>query len=49
MAALIPEAVGIDYVGESKVLTPPMMSCISFVCGCHDLSEALRKVREGAP
>ena len=24
------------------------MSCISFVCGCRDLGEALHKVREGA-
>ncbi len=50
------EAIGVDYVDESEVLTPADESHhiwkhdfkVPFVCGCRDLAEALRRIREGA-
>jgi pyridoxal 5'-phosphate synthase pdxS subunit len=54
--AQILEALGVDYIDESEVLTPadaihhvdkhPFR--IPFVCGCRNLGEALRRVSEGA-
>ena len=54
--ARILEAIGIDYIDESEVLTPADDSYhidkhafrIPFVCGCRDLGEALRRIGEGA-
>ncbi len=54
--AQILEAIGVDYVDESEVLTPADESHhidkhpfkIPFVCGCRNLGEALRRVGEGA-
>jgi len=54
--AQILEAIGIDYVDESEVLTPAdEMNHINkhkfrvpFVCGCRNLGEALRRIAEGA-
>ncbi|MCY4623762.1 MAG: pyridoxal 5'-phosphate synthase lyase subunit PdxS [Chloroflexi bacterium] len=54
--ARILEAVGIDYIDESEVLTPADESHhvwkhdfkAPFVCGCRDLGEALRRIGEGA-
>ena len=54
--AQILEAIGVDYVDESEVLTPADEHhhidkhpfTIPFVCGCRDLSEALRRIGEGA-
>jgi len=54
--AQILEAVGVDYVDESEVLTPADDAHhinkhnfrVPFVCGCRDLGEALRRIREGA-
>jgi pyridoxal 5'-phosphate synthase pdxS subunit len=54
--AQILEALGIDYVDESEVLTPADETYhidkhqfkIPFVCGCRDLGEALRRINEGA-
>ncbi len=50
------EALGIDYVDESEVLTPADEEChidkhafrIPFVCGARNLGEALRRISEGA-
>lgn len=50
------EALGVDYVDESEVLTPADDKFhvekhrfkIPFVCGCRDLGEALRRISEGA-
>src|SRR5512137_2866629 len=50
------EALGIDYIDESEVLTPADESHhvwkhdfkVPFVCGCRDLGEALRRISEGA-
>ncbi len=50
------EALGVDYIDESEVLTPADESHhvwkhdfkVPFVCGCRDLGEALRRVGEGA-
>jgi pyridoxal 5'-phosphate synthase pdxS subunit len=50
------EAMGVDYIDESEVLTPADESNhiwkhdfkIPFVCGCRDLGEALRRIGEGA-
>jgi pyridoxal 5'-phosphate synthase pdxS subunit len=50
------QALGIDYIDESEVLTPADESHhvwkhdfkVPFVCGCRDLGEALRRVGEGA-
>ncbi len=54
--AQILEAIGIDYIDESEVLTPadeehhidkhPFK--VPFVCGCRNLGEALRRINEGA-
>jgi pyridoxal 5'-phosphate synthase pdxS subunit len=54
--AQILEALGVDYLDESEVLTPadeqnhidkhPFK--IPFVCGCRNLGEALRRIGEGA-
>jgi len=54
--AQILEAIGIDYIDESEVLTPAdeenhinkRKFKIPFVCGCRNLGEALRRVNEGA-
>ena len=54
--AQILEALGVDYIDESEVLTPADESFhvdkhafkVPFVCGCRDLGEALRRVGEGA-
>src|SRR5512141_2603382 len=54
--AQILEALGIDYIDESEVLTPadeehPINnhhSKVPSVCGCRNLGEALRRVAEGA-
>jgi len=50
------QAMGIDYIDESEVLTPADESHhvwkhdfkVPFVCGCRDLGEALRRIGEGA-
>jgi pyridoxal 5'-phosphate synthase pdxS subunit len=50
------EALGVDYVDESEVLTPADESHhiwkhdfkVPFVCGCRELGEALRRIGEGA-
>ncbi|MGE5224969.1 MAG: pyridoxal 5'-phosphate synthase lyase subunit PdxS [Omnitrophica WOR_2 bacterium] len=54
--AQILEAIGVDYVDESEVLTPADESNhiykhdfkVPFVCGCRNLGEALRRIGEGA-
>src|SRR5260221_9690149 len=54
--AQILEAIGIDYIDESEVLTPADEENhvnkhkfkVPFVCGCRDLGEALRRINEGA-
>jgi pyridoxal 5'-phosphate synthase pdxS subunit len=54
--AQILEALGVDYIDESEVLTPADEEhhiwkhpfTIPFVCGCRDLGEALRRIGEGA-
>jgi pyridoxal 5'-phosphate synthase pdxS subunit len=54
--AQILEAIGVDYIDESEVLTPADESNhilkhnfkVPFVCGCRNLGEALRRVGEGA-
>jgi pyridoxal 5'-phosphate synthase pdxS subunit len=54
--AQILEAVGIDYIDESEVLTPADEENhinkhkfkVPFVCGCRNLGEALRRITEGA-
>lgn len=54
--ARVLEAIGVDYIDESEVLTPADEEHhiwkhefkIPFVCGCRDLGEALRRVGEGA-
>ena len=54
--AQILEALGIDYIDESEVLTPADEEHhinkhgykVPFVCGCRNLGEALRRVAEGA-
>jgi len=50
------EALGVDYIDESEVLTPAdeehhvdkRAFRVPFVCGCRDLGEALRRIGEGA-
>jgi pyridoxal 5'-phosphate synthase pdxS subunit len=50
------EALGVDFVDESEVLTPADETHhvwkhnfkVPFVCGCRDLGEALRRIGEGA-
>lgn len=54
--ARILEAMGVDYIDESEVLTPADEEfhllksdfTVPFVCGCRDLGEALRRIGEGA-
>jgi pyridoxal 5'-phosphate synthase pdxS subunit len=54
--AQILEALGVDFIDESEVLTPADHSYhvekhgfkVPFVCGCRDLGEALRRIGEGA-
>ncbi len=54
--AQILEALGVDYIDESEVLTPADEThhiykhdfSVPFVCGCRSLGEALRRIGEGA-
>jgi len=54
--AQILQAIGVDYIDESEVLTPADESNhilkhnfkVPFVCGCRNLGEALRRIGEGA-
>lgn len=54
--AQVLEALGVDFIDESEVLTPAdeehhidkHMFKVPFVCGCRDLGEALRRIGEGA-
>jgi len=54
--AQVLEAIGVDYVDESEVLTPADPDHhiakhdfrVPFVCGARDLGEALRRIAEGA-
>ncbi|MEM4554639.1 MAG: pyridoxal 5'-phosphate synthase lyase subunit PdxS [Candidatus Anstonellaceae archaeon] len=54
--AQILEALEVDYIDESEVLTPADAERhidkwsfkVPFVCGCRDLGEALRRISEGA-
>src|SRR5437762_2077789 len=54
--AQILEALGVDYIDESEVLTPADEANhvnkhkfkVPFVCGCRNLGEALRRIAEGA-
>jgi pyridoxal 5'-phosphate synthase pdxS subunit len=54
--AQVLEALGVDYIDESEVLTPAdevnhidkHQFKVPFVCGCRDLGEALRRIAEGA-
>ena len=54
--AQVLQALGIDYIDESEVLTPADEAnhvwkhdfTVPFVCGCRDLGEALRRIAEGA-
>jgi pyridoxal 5'-phosphate synthase pdxS subunit len=54
--AQIIEALGVDFIDESEVLTPAdeahhinkHLFKIPFVCGCRNLGEALRRIGEGA-
>ena len=54
--AQVLEALGVDYIDESEVLTPADESHhvwkhdfkVPFVCGCRNLGEALRRIGEGA-
>ena len=54
--AQVLEALGVDYIDESEVLTPADENNhidkhafkVPFVCGCRDLGEALRRINEGA-
>ncbi|MGM9925704.1 MAG: pyridoxal 5'-phosphate synthase lyase subunit PdxS [Bacillus sp. (in: firmicutes)] len=54
--ARVLEAMGVDYIDESEVLTPAdeefhiLKSAykVPFVCGCRDLGEAARRIGEGA-
>ena len=50
------QALGVDYIDESEVLTPADEAHhvdkrgfdVPFVCGCRNIGEALRRVGEGA-
>jgi pyridoxal 5'-phosphate synthase pdxS subunit len=50
------QAIGVDYIDESEVLTPAdptnhvdkSVFAAPFVCGCRNLGEALRRISEGA-
>ncbi|MEP0761961.1 MAG: pyridoxal 5'-phosphate synthase lyase subunit PdxS [Chloroflexota bacterium] len=54
--AQVLEAIGVDYIDESEVLTPADEQYhinkhdfkVPFVCGCRNLGEALRRIGEGA-
>src|ERR687895_2895606 len=54
--AQVLEALEVDYIDESEVLTPADEEhhvdkwgfTVPFVCGCRDLGEALRRIAEGA-
>jgi pyridoxal 5'-phosphate synthase pdxS subunit len=54
--AQVLEALQVDYIDESEVLTPAdeehhidkWRFTVPFVCGCRDLGEALRRIAEGA-
>jgi pyridoxal 5'-phosphate synthase pdxS subunit len=54
--AQVLQALGVDYIDESEVLTPADNQYhinkhdfkVPFVCGCRDLGEALRRIGEGA-
>ena len=54
--AQVLEALGVDYIDESEVLTPADETNhidkhqfkVPFGCGCRDLGEALRRINEGA-
>jgi len=54
--AQVLEALGIDFIDESEVLTPADEAHhvwkhdfgVPFVCGCRNLGEALRRIGEGA-
>ncbi len=54
--AQILEAIGVDFIDESEVLTPADEKFhvwkhdfdVPFVCGCTNLAEALRRIGEGA-
>ncbi len=54
--ARVLEALGVDYIDESEVLTPAddlyhlikSDYTVPFVCGCRNLGEALRRIGEGA-
>jgi len=54
--ARVLEAIGVDYIDESEVLTPADEAHhvwkhdfkVPFVCGCRNLGEALRRIGEGA-
>jgi pyridoxal 5'-phosphate synthase pdxS subunit len=54
--AQILEALEVDYIDESEVLTPADLEhhvnkwqfTVPFVCGCTNLGEALRRISEGA-
>jgi pyridoxal 5'-phosphate synthase pdxS subunit len=56
MEARILEAIDIDYIDESEVLSPAddiyhihkQAFAVPFVCGARDLGEALRRIDEGA-
>jgi len=54
--AQVLQAIGVDYIDESEVLTPADEAChvdkwpftVPFVCGATNLGEALRRISEGA-
>src|SRR5437763_10999736 len=54
--ARVLEALGVDFIDESEVLTPADEEhhddkhafTVPFVCGCRDLGQALRRIGEGA-
>ncbi|MSQ13807.1 MAG: pyridoxal 5'-phosphate synthase lyase subunit PdxS [Dehalococcoidia bacterium] len=54
--ARVLEALGVDYIDESEVLTPADEANhvwkhdfkVPFVCGCRELGEAVRRIAEGA-
>jgi pyridoxal 5'-phosphate synthase pdxS subunit len=54
--AQVLEALGVDFIDESEVLTPADENHhvwkhdfkLPFICGCRDLGEALRRIAEGA-
>src|SRR5713226_5096477 len=56
MEARVLEALEVDFIDESEVLTPADEQFhidkhafqVPFVCGCRDLGEALRRIGEGA-